>query len=89
MIHISELSDKRVRSCGDVVKVGQQVEARVLTVDAGSRRIGLSLKPAEAATETVTADLPTPKPRSKKKKLRGGLSSHWDWAGAGFDDLPS
>ncbi len=44
MVHISELSNKRVASVEDAVKVGQEVQAMVLAVDSGKRRIGLSLK---------------------------------------------
>jgi small subunit ribosomal protein S1 len=89
MVHISELSDKRVRACSDVVKVGQEVKARVLKVDAETRRIGLSLKPASSAAPQpeATADLGKRKQRKKDHKLRGGLSTTWDWAGAGLDDL--
>jgi len=92
MVHISELSDKRVRACSDVVKVGQEVQARVLKVDAESRRISLSLKPASAEKEAVAAaaiDLGKKKPKKKDRKLRGGLSSDWDWTGVGLDDLAS
>ena len=44
MVHISELSDRFVSNPYEVVKVGQQVEARVLSVDLAKGRIALSLK---------------------------------------------
>jgi small subunit ribosomal protein S1 len=44
LIHVSELSTQRVRRVRDVVREDQQVEVEVLSVDAASRRIGLSLK---------------------------------------------
>ena len=84
LIHISELSDRRVRSCEDVVEVGQEVEARVLGVDRESRRISLSLKQAKAPEpssmdgEPAASDQPKPRPK-RKKPLRGGLSSHFNW----------
>jgi small subunit ribosomal protein S1 len=92
MAHISELSDKRVKACSDVVKVGQEVKARVLKVDRESRRISLSLKPAPAEREAAAAaaiDLGKAKPKKKDRKLRGGLSSDWDWTGVGLDNLSS
>src|SRR5271157_773483 len=47
LIHISEMSwAKRVRSAGDVVKPGETVEAVILGVNAGERRISLGLKQA-------------------------------------------
>ncbi|MBE0566461.1 MAG: RNA-binding transcriptional accessory protein [Krumholzibacteria bacterium] len=44
LAHISQLADRFVRDPGEVVKVGQQVTARVLEVDRQRRRISLSLK---------------------------------------------
>lgn len=44
LIHISQLSDRRVASVSDVLRLGQQVEARVISLDPARRRIGLSLK---------------------------------------------
>ncbi|MFN2371496.1 MAG: Tex family protein [Candidatus Krumholzibacteriia bacterium] len=44
LAHISQLADRFVRDPNEVVKVGQQVTARVLEVDRQRRRISLSLK---------------------------------------------
>ena len=44
LIHISQLADRFVKDPGDVVKVRQQVMARVLEVDIQRKRISLSLK---------------------------------------------
>ena len=47
LIHISEMSwSKKVRSPSDVVKPGETVEAVILGVNAGDRRISLGLKQA-------------------------------------------
>ncbi|MGE3181054.1 MAG: S1 RNA-binding domain-containing protein, partial [Phycisphaerae bacterium] len=79
LIHVSELSDSRIRHPGDVVKPGQVVEARVLQVDPEQRRIGLSLKSGvSAATEgghsaQGASDAAPAKPKKRKKPLRGGL----------------
>lgn len=43
LIHISQMSRKRVNNVGDVLKLGQRVEVKVLDVDSARRRIGLSL----------------------------------------------
>lgn len=84
MIHISELSDKRVKSCGEVVKVGQKVETRVLGVDQEQRRISLSIKAvhaptADAATMAAAHSAPARVEKKRKKPLRGGLASHFEW----------
>ena len=47
LIHISELSDRRIKHPSDVVSVGQEVEATVLKVDQQARRISLSLRGPE------------------------------------------
>ncbi|MGI8604700.1 MAG: 30S ribosomal protein S1 [Verrucomicrobiales bacterium] len=44
LVHISQLADEHVARVKDVIKVGQEVEARVIKVDKAERRIGLSLK---------------------------------------------
>lgn len=44
MVHVSELADHRVDHPRSVVKTGQEVEARILEIDADRKRIGLSLK---------------------------------------------
>ena len=44
LIHISELSDKRINRVGEVVREGDTVEAKVLDVDEEGHRISLSMK---------------------------------------------
>lgn len=45
LVHISELSENRVRRVEDVVKPGQEVEVTILEVDRSRKRISLSMKP--------------------------------------------
>jgi small subunit ribosomal protein S1 len=44
LIHISQLSEDHVEKVKDVIKVGDEIEARVIKVDRVERRIGLSIK---------------------------------------------
>ena len=44
LIHISELDHKRVAKVDDVVKPDQIVQAKILKIDQGNRRVSLSLK---------------------------------------------
>jgi small subunit ribosomal protein S1 len=44
LVHISELDHKRVNAVGDVLKVDEVVQAKVLKVDPNTRRISLSIK---------------------------------------------
>lgn len=82
LIHISELSHKRVFRVSDVLAEGQEVEVLVLSVDAEAQRISLSLKALEARPQTekekaAAAELEepeTPAEPAKKRKtpLKGG-----------------
>jgi len=49
LIHISELDHKRVKAVSDAVKPDEVVNVKVLSVDPGSRRIGLSMKALKPA----------------------------------------
>jgi small subunit ribosomal protein S1 len=82
LIHISELAHQHVRRPGDIVKVGQDVQVRVLKVDQNMKRISLSLKAATAAPEPAAAPEAAPPPESEKPRkappprrtpLKGGL----------------
>ncbi len=65
LIHISQLSEEHVERVKDVIKVGDEIKARVIKVDKVERRIGLSIKAVNydpdqlrretAAFETVRA----------------------------------
>ena len=85
LVHISELSDERVKKCEDVVQPGQEVTLRVRDVDLAQRRISLSMKAAAEgapAEELAAAGEQKPGPKKKRKKpLRGGLTSHFEWQG--------
>lgn len=49
LIHISELSDRRIEHPSEVVQEGQTVTLRVIKVDRARKRIGLSLKRVASA----------------------------------------
>jgi small subunit ribosomal protein S1 len=59
LIHVSELSHKRVTNIGSIVQEGQEVEAKILSVDQENQRIGLSLKATQAKPESVTGEKQT------------------------------
>lgn len=46
LVHISQLADRRVDTPEEVVKEGDEVEVRVLSVDPVEKRIRLSMRPA-------------------------------------------
>jgi small subunit ribosomal protein S1 len=81
LVHISELSNQRVRTPGDVVKPGQEVSVRVLELDPEGRRISLSMRQPTAssggaklpATPAAAAAPASPVKKKKRPELRGGL----------------
>ena len=96
LVHISQISDQRVEKVKDALEVGQEVEARVVKVDRGERRIGLSIRAmgmtedevqglvAEAAGEEKT---PVSSATTGSESL-GGLSAAFDNAFANVEWQP-
>lgn len=67
LVHISEMSTKRVRHPSDVAKVGDTVTVRVVSTDANQRRIALSLKELR---DNVASSSPAPA-RNAGAKVEG------------------
>jgi small subunit ribosomal protein S1 len=59
LVHVSELSNKRIRHPADVLQVGQEVTVRVLGVKTDEKRISLSLKDAPSERAAAGAPLST------------------------------
>ncbi len=60
LVHISQISDTRVEKVKDALKIGQEVEARIVRIDRDERRIGLSIKAMsmnEGEIEALTKEL--------------------------------
>jgi small subunit ribosomal protein S1 len=53
LVHISQISEDRVDKIKNVLKVGQDVTARVIKIDRSDRRIGLSIKAASYSDEQL------------------------------------
>ncbi len=69
LLHISELADHKVENPDEVVKVGQEIEVKILRVDTEERKIGLSRKRVEWAEEEEHPD----KPREHRAAPEGRL----------------
>lgn len=77
LVHISQLSDRRVRSVDDVVDIGTVIKVKVLSVDPQQRRISLSLKALggeDAGGEAAPEESPALPRRKRDRPLRGGLT---------------
>jgi small subunit ribosomal protein S1 len=53
LVHISQISNDRIEKVKEVLKIGQEVSARVIKVDKTERRIGLSIKAADYTPEQI------------------------------------
>ena len=59
LLHISELSDDKIESPEEVVKVGDDVAVKVLRVDAKDRKVGLSMRDVDNPTvPDIIPDMP-------------------------------
>jgi len=56
LVHISQISEERIDKIKNVLKVGQEVTARVIKIDKSDRRIGLSIKAANYSSEQLKAE---------------------------------
>ena len=54
LIHISELAEQRIEKPEDIVSVSQELDLKVIHLDPTERRIGLSLKAAQAEQDRAT-----------------------------------
>jgi small subunit ribosomal protein S1 len=68
LLHVSELADHKVENPQDEVKIGDEIDVKILRVDTVERKIGLSKKRADWAGDATEDSKP-----ERKKKLRGGL----------------
>ncbi len=82
LLHISELADHKVENPEEVVKVGEEVEVKILRVDLDERKIGLSLKRAQwgatpeerpAGGSTASSSPAPAKGTTSAPSLRGGM----------------
>ena len=82
LLHISEISDQKIEKPEDVLKVGQELDVKILRVDGDERKIGLSLKRAQWQQEEEVRE-ETRSKRSEKRGLRGGLEGGENTTGLG------
>jgi small subunit ribosomal protein S1 len=77
LCHISELADKRVEKPEDVVQVGQEMDFKILRIDAENKKIGLSAR-------AVGHDEPIVDTKSYSSDAGGGMASLGELADFGF-----
>jgi uncharacterized protein len=80
LVHVSHLAHKFVKDPGEVVRVGDVVKVKVLTVDTARKRIGLSIKEAQPEQGSVQRPAQRPERKPKKEPLKDAAA----WENAGF-----
>lgn len=63
LLHISELADHKIEKTQDIVRLGEEIEVKILRVDTEARKIGLSLRRVQWAAEEQASESvhkPTP-----------------------------
>jgi small subunit ribosomal protein S1 len=82
LLHISEISDQKIEKPEDALKVGQELDVKILRVDSDERKIGLSLKRAQWAAEEEARESAR-RERADRRGLRGGLEGGEETRGLG------
>ena len=86
LVHISELSDKHISDCAEVVNVGESYPFKVIRLEPSEKRIGLSLKEGQRREQqAIDRDVPVPDyaapARSSTDESRVSLGDVADFSG--------
>ncbi|MCD7709305.1 MAG: S1 RNA-binding domain-containing protein, partial [Clostridiales bacterium] len=63
-LHISQTSNERIGDAADVLSVGQEVEVKIMAIDAANQKMNVSMKALLPASESSSA------PNEKRKRFR-------------------
>ncbi|MEX1229389.1 MAG: 30S ribosomal protein S1 [Planctomycetaceae bacterium] len=78
LLHVSELSDQKVENAENLVKVGEDIQVRILRVDSNDRKIGLSRKLGPSEEEEAAGEAGTDAASRQpfvREELRGGTGA--------------
>src|SRR5699024_12367844 len=72
LVHISQISHKRVENPKDVLSIGQEVKVKVLDVNADAERVSLSIKALEErpAQAENNEEKRQSRPRRQKREVK-------------------
>ena len=82
LCHVSELSDERVNKPEDAVQIGQEMDFKILRIDAENRKIGLSARAASNDDPIVETKVYT-------SEAKGGMASLAELADFGLGSKAS
>jgi general stress protein 13 len=86
LVHISEITHGFVKDINDHLKVGDEVQVKVLSIDEKAGKIGLSIRATEEAPAEV-ADTKVKKPRSNNNNNKRQAAPIQAEAEQGFNTL--
>ena len=88
LVHISQISDQRIEKVKDALQIGQEVEARIVKVDRGERRIGLSIRAMTMTEDEIKALEAEAAGEEAPAKSTGASPGNGDFGGLGaaFDN---
>lgn len=81
LVHVSQVSTDHVEKPSDVLNIGDEVEVKILDIDAEQQRISLSMRalmePKEPARDNKSFDRPA-RPRREKRERRAAVNNTSD-----------
>jgi general stress protein 13 len=66
LVHISEITHGFVKDINDHLKVGDEVNVKILSIDEAAGKIGLSIRATEEAPAPAAAEAKVKKPRKRQ-----------------------
>lgn len=72
LVHISEITHGYVKDINDHLKVGDEIQVKVLSVDESAGKIGLSIKATEEAPARQSVKVKKPKKRQAAAIIQEG-----------------
>jgi len=86
LIHISEISSQRINDPSEKLKLGENVKAKIISIESDDHKIGLSLKDIKSKAKSTKPKVKKPK-REKKLEDLVGQATNKKLAGAGIKTL--
>jgi general stress protein 13 len=84
LVHISEVTHGFVKDINEHVKVGDEVEVKILSIDEAAGKIGLSIRATQEAPEKPAA---APRAAAKPKKRQAQVQQTNNESPQGFNTL--
>lgn len=78
LVHISQISEKRIAKPEEVLKIGQKVNAKIINIDIENKKVELSIKELEGTSEEIDANTETENSEMVKSQVEETTASIGD-----------